>query len=73
MSKIRRQVRGVKVIQQRLLVLKHKDLTASPIIDERINDVPEDAEDQVAVDNEEGLQAFGVVLLSLKREGGKEG
>jgi len=65
---------GMKVVQQRLLVLKHRNFSAGAIIDKGVEDVPKDAEDQVAVDNEEGLQAFGVVVLVVVgKEGGREG
>lgn len=64
---------GVKMIKQSLLVLKHEYLVASSVIDEGVDDVPKDAEDQVAVDDEEGLQAFGVVvLLVVGRKGQRE-
>ena len=73
MGEIRRQLVGMKVVQQRLLVLKHRNFPAGAIIDKGVEDLPKDAEDQVAVDNEEGLQAFGVVVLVVGKEGGREG
>jgi hypothetical protein len=54
-------------------------LVASSVVNEGVDNVPKDAEDQVAVDDEEGLQAFGVIVLLVVgrkragRDGGKEG
>lgn len=60
------------MIQQGLIVFQHENFRSRAFINEGVNNVPEDTEYQIAVDDEEGLQALRVVVLVVEeREGGR--
>lgn len=61
------------MIQQGLIVRQHKNLCSRAFVNKGVDYLPEDAEYQVAVDDEEGLQAFRVVVLLVEESGAEEG